>query len=113
MTNVKRWFGGRVANIAWKVMAAVALLLSIGIGYQQRQMTACQARYNEASNASQQARSLAAEADRQAVDELMRAVATNPRQALIAIRAYNAKRDLADRQREANPVPPPPSETCG
>lgn len=113
MTAAKRWLDGPAANRLWKIMAAVALLLSVAVGLRQYRMTACQARYNEASNVSQQARAEAAEADRVALDRLLRVVARTPQEALDAIRGYNSARDDADRQRAANPVPPPPSETCG
>ena len=110
---VIRWLSSRQADIAWKIMAAVALALSVTIGVRQYQMTQCQARYNEASNASQRARAQAAEADRQAQDAMFTAVAANPRGAIAAIRQYNQARAAADAQRASNPVPPPPSETCG
>ncbi len=107
------WLESGQANIAWKAMALVALVLSVVIGARQYQMTACQARYNEASNASQRARAAAAESDRVALDAMLIAVADSPREAIGAIRKYNAARAAADQQRQANPIPPPPSETCG
>lgn len=110
---VVRWLSSRMADALWKIMALVALLASLAIGARQFQMTACQARFNEASNASTRARAEAAEVDRRAVDDLMRSVAANPREALDAIGAYNTSRAQADRQRSASPVPPPPSDTCG
>lgn len=96
-----------------QLMAAVALGLSLWIGVQQYRMTRCQAAYNEASATSTRARSAAAESDRQALDDLMRTVAEQPRGAIQAVREYNAVRRMTDGQRAANPLPPPPSETCG
>lgn len=111
--RVKTWLESRQANLAWKAMALAALLLSVAIGVQQIRMTGCQARYNEASNISQRARAEAAATDRVAIDALLVAVADNPRSAIDAVRAYNESRRQADVQRAQNPVPPPPSETCG
>lgn len=98
---------------AVQVAAVVALLLSLWLGWAQRQQVACQARYNEHSNVSQQARAQAAEKDRQAQDELFRKVAGNTRSTVQYLREYLRQRAVADAQRAANPVPPPPSETCG
>ncbi|BAL85454.1 hypothetical protein AMIS_2340 [Actinoplanes missouriensis 431] len=112
-TAVARWLTSRPADIAWRLMAAVALLLSVMIGVRQVQMTSCQARYNESANSSTRARAEAAEADRQALDELLRVVADQPDAALSEIRRYNMARAQADEQRRLNPVPPSPQETCG
>ena len=111
--TVAGWLASRQADITGKIMAVVALLLSVFVAVQQWDMTACQARYNEASNASTRARAEAAEADRQALDQLLQVVADNPDAALSAVREYNMSRRAADEQRRANPVPPSPQETCG
>lgn len=111
--RVKTWLESRQANMAWKVMALAALMVSVAVGVQQIRMTGCQARYNEASNVSQRARAEAAGTDREALDRMLVAVADDPKTALAAIRTYNDSRRQADLQRAANPVPPPPSETCG
>lgn len=103
----------RTAMRLVQVMAAVALLLSLLVGFKQYRMTECQASYNEQSNRSQQARAEAAATDRDALDKLLRAVADNPRSSIEAIKAYNQSRLAGDAQRARNPVPPPPSETCG
>lgn len=113
MTTVKRWLDSPTADLVWKAMAGVALLLSLAIGGVQLKLTACQAAYAEASNISQRARAEAAEADRLALDRMLQVVADNPRGSLDAIREYNATRAAADAQRERNPIPPPPSSTCG
>jgi hypothetical protein len=111
--TVAGWLASRQADITGKIMAAVALVLSVFVAVQQYDMTACQARYNEASNTSTRARAEAAEADRRALDELLQVVADNPDAALNAIRRYNMTRRAADEQRARNPVPPSPQETCG
>jgi hypothetical protein len=111
--RIARWLTSTPVDIAWRLMAAVALVISVYVAIQQWDMTACQARYNEASNASTRARAEAAEADRRAIDELLRVVADQPDAALSAVRHYNQVRDQADEQRRLNPVPPSPQETCG
>lgn len=110
---IVRWLASPRAEAAWKLMALVALLLSIGIGARQLQMTACQARYAEISNASQAGRAAAATADREALDRLLQVVAKTPDRTIDAVREYNATRAAADAQRARNPVPPPPSGACG
>jgi hypothetical protein len=113
VTPVVRWLGSRQADIAGKTMAAVALLLSLGIGVVQLRLTQCQARYAEVSNASQRARAEAAEQDRRAQDAMFDAIADQPRQAVTAVRAYRDLRRAADAQRAQNPIPPAPSTNCG
>ncbi|HEX5543670.1 MAG TPA: hypothetical protein VFX60_19305 [Micromonospora sp.] len=98
---------------AVQLIAVLALGLSLWLGVQLRAQTACQAAYNEASNASQRARAMAAEQDRQAQDELFRQVADNPQSTVVHLRAYLARRAAANAQRHANPIPAPPSQTCG
>lgn len=111
--RIVRWLASRQADAAWKIMALVALVLSVGIGARQYQMTACQARYAEVSNASQRARAEAATADREALDRLLQVVADDPDGAITAVREYNSARSVADEQRASHPVPPPPSGACG
>ncbi|WP_433793929.1 hypothetical protein [Actinoplanes sp. CA-252034] len=110
---VAGWLASSQADITGKVMAGVALILSVFVAVQQYDMTACQARYNEASNASTRARAEAAEADRRAIDELLQVVADQPDSALGEVRRYNTARAVADEQRRRNPVPASPAETCG
>jgi hypothetical protein len=108
-----RWLDSRAAaRLVW-IVALAALLLCVGLGIKQFQLTTCQARYAEASNASQRARADAAEVDRQAQDQLFRSIADNPRAALDAVQAYNRSRASADAQRAQNPIPPAPSTNCG
>lgn len=107
------WLDSRAAIRIVQVMAAIALVLSAGVGVRQYQLTGCVARYNERSNESQRARAQAADADRKALDDMLQVVADNPRQSIVAIKHYNEIRAQADAQRSSNPIPPPPSETCG
>ncbi|AGL13889.1 hypothetical protein [Actinoplanes sp. N902-109] len=113
MTTIKRTLDSGWATRAVQLIAIVALVLSLWLAAAQRSQVACQARYNEASNTSQRARAEAAQKDRDAQDHLFQAIADNPRSAIVSLRAYVQARAAADAQRTANPVPPPPSETCG
>ncbi len=113
MTPVKAWLDSQTADRAGKVLAVIAMTLSLVLGYQVYRQNECQADYAAASNASQRARADAAEKDRQAQDLLFKAIADHPREAIAALREYNASRDAADAQRADNPVPPPPSTRCG
>lgn len=107
------WLDSRTAIRIVQVMAAIALIVSVGIAVQQYRLTGCVARYNERSNESQRARAEAADSDRKALDDMLQVVADDPRQAIVAIRHYNDVRARADAQRANNPIPAPPSETCG
>ncbi|XVU25820.1 hypothetical protein ACQPZJ_01810 [Actinoplanes sp. CA-054009] len=110
---VVRWLSSRLADAVTKMVAAIALVISLVVGVQLYQLNTCQVRYNEASNASTRERAEAYAADRQAIDDVIAAIAADPQEGLAAVRAYDARRAQADRQRDAAPVPPPPSETCG
>ncbi len=112
MAPVKRALSGPAANMAVKVIAVAALLLSLFVGVQHTQLTRCVAEYNEANNRVQAARYAAAEQDRQAQDRLFETIAEQPRSGIDALREYNVSRDQADAARRANPLPAPPSQRC-
>lgn len=107
------WLDSRTADRIVKAMAVIALVVSMGLLVKHYQLTNCLARYNEQSNASQRARADAADTDRAAQDKLFLQIADDPRHAFDKVRAYNISRAAADAQRASNPIPPPPSETCG
>jgi hypothetical protein len=107
------WLDSRqAARVVWLV-ALLALCVSVWFGSQQYQLTRCQARYAEVSNTSQRARAEAAEKDRRAQDQLFQSIADEPGSAISSLRSYNESRMAADKQRAANPIPPPPSTNCG
>jgi hypothetical protein len=110
---VKRWLDSPAADRAWKLASAVALSLSMVLGYAVYQQNRCQAAYAEASNASQRARAEAAEVDRLAHDAMFNAIADDPSGSISAIRAYRDSRAAANAQRARNPIPPAPSTNCG
>jgi hypothetical protein len=107
------WLDSGAATRLAKVVAAVALVLSVAVGVKEYALTQCQARYAEASNSSQRARAQAADVDRRAQDRLFQAIADDPGNAIASLRSYNDARAMADAQRASNPVPPAPSTTCG
>ncbi|QKW15393.1 hypothetical protein [Verrucosispora sp. NA02020] len=113
MTRVVRALNSALADLAVKVIAVAALLLSVYVGVQHVQLTRCLAEYNDANNRVQVARYAAAEQDRAAQDELFRAIAEEPRRGVEALREYNERRAESDRKRRANPLPAPPSQRCG
>lgn len=106
--------------LTWIVVIAsfASLGMSWYAGAQRAEYAHCQAAVNDALIHSQQARAAAAEQDRQAMDDLVAGVLTasetrDPRASLAALRAYVTARAAADAQRAANPIPVPPSQTCG
>jgi hypothetical protein len=107
------WLDTRSATRVLQIVAVVSLLVSVVVGFRQYELTNCVAHYNEVNNVSQRARAEAADTDRQAQDTLFRQIADDPQHAFDKLRAYNASRAAADAQRSSNPIPPPPSQTCG
>lgn len=107
------WLDSKEAARTVWILALGALALCVGLGVKQVQLTTCQARYADASNVSQRARAEAADVDRKAQDQLFRAIAADPRDAITAVRTYNQARATADAQRARNPIPPAPSTNCG
>lgn len=130
------------ARLASVAVALIALILAGYVGVKQWETNRCLAVYADASARSTQARSDAAaqdrkadnadrvadEQDRQAFKVLVNAIAVQDqaasKTAFLALvntykttdaeRAATAKtRAATERQRAANPVPPPPSLKCG
>lgn len=133
----------RRGSIALLVVSFAALVVGVASGLQTQAYTRCQARWNEQSALSARERAAAADQDRAAdqaevLADRAEAAATRtliltvfnakgPDQARAAFAAYEtstaavaeqrqqiaAQRAEADRQRQINPLPPLPSETCG
>lgn len=110
--GVKDWFDGPAGTRTAKLIAIVALVLSLFVAGKQNSLTDCLADYNEASAQSSAAARQAAEDDRKAENLLWNTVAENPRSALSAVRTYNASRLDAEQKRKDSPPPEPPSEYC-
>lgn len=110
--RVVRALDSRTATRVVQIIAVLALALSAWVGVQQWQFTQCVADYNNASNSATAARTIAADQDRQAQDEMFRAIAADPRTGLDQIRQYNDLRARADEARRQNPQPAPPSQRC-
>lgn len=100
----------------------------------RERFTSCQARYNETNNLRTRLLTEAAEKERQAdrrVTEATAALWLNPkivrqpgqrvdpavlaafRELQAALASWERVTAEVDRERQANPVPPPPSEVCG
>lgn len=119
----------RRANVMLLVVSFTALIFGAVSTILQSDRNACQARVNEASAQAQLARAAAADQDRMsdraetaATATLIQAVftSTTPDQVRRAYAAYaqtmvqiGKARAGAEAQRQANPLPAPPSETCG
>lgn len=116
--KAKKWLESPWMNTAFRVIAVVSLLLGFGVGIRQYELTECLAEYNEASNKATAARAEAAGSDRKALDDMVKAIAdaydsgdrTATRKAL---NDYLVSRARGDGQRQGNPLPAPPSQTCG
>jgi hypothetical protein len=103
-------------------LAALTVLLSAISLVRLESLTRCQANYAEQAAEATQARTRAAEDDREALNLLVRrvtdAVASVPDadarrpQVQAALGDYTAAVREADAQREAQPFPAPPSEVC-
>jgi hypothetical protein len=119
----------RLVGIVVMVASVLAVLLAVNSTLQSSAYARCQSRVTEALIRSSTARAAAAEQDRQsdvqesaATAELIRTVFT-VQTAAERIEAYatyrkaldtiNAKRAATEKQRKDNPLPAPPSQTCG
>lgn len=119
----------RVFYIVLTLAALVAIVMSVYQSVQFAAYNRCQSQVTEALIQSQLARAEAAEQDRAsdreesaATADLIRAVfsSTSREQTLNAYNAYAsrmqeiaARRASTDAQRQAHPLPAPPSQTCG
>lgn len=99
-----------------RAVAVLVILSSAGViwlGVQDRQQTECNARYNDLQARSQQARSEAAERDRQALNALVRSlVDENTADGREQVQRYLETIEQTDKERQENPVPPPPADLC-
>ena len=118
----------RVTGLALVIGSVLALAMSAYTSYQSRAFAECQASVNEALIVAQNARADAAEQDRAsdreeslATAELIRAVFTarsqdDTRAAYLAyatrLDEITSQRAETERQRQANPLPAPPSQIC-
>lgn len=97
-------------------MSLLVLLSSIGVvwlGVQDSQRADCTARYNQKSAESQQARAAAAQRDRDALEALVRSlVDDNTADGREQVQRYLKAIEETDRERQENPVPPPPADLC-
>lgn len=117
MTAARRWLDSDRVTQGIKVIAVLSLLISLTVGVRQFVLTNCLAAYNEAVSVSTNARTSAAEADRQALDDMIKRVATarhsGDQKAIDeAFSQYLQARAFANGQRASNPLPAPPSQMC-
>lgn len=108
-----------------RVGIVVGVLVSLGASWavsaDQRELTQCLAGYSDRANANQLARADLVAQDRQALDDWIKALDAGlkmpPGQSATAIREaiteYRLTRAATDGERMANPIPAPPSATCG
>ncbi len=119
LERTRNWLESPVTNRVFQIIAVVSLLIGLSVGVRQYQLTSCLATYNETTSQSTLLRSAAAEADRKAVDDMVRAIAEarrapDPAAAVDkALSGYLQARAFTDGQREGKPLPAPPSQTCG
>lgn len=101
---------------AHRLVAVMVIASSVGVmwlGIADNRQTECNARYNERQALSQAARARAAEADRKALEVLIRSlVDENTADGRAQVDRYLAEVDKTNLERERNPVPPPPPDLC-
>lgn len=110
--GIRNWLNSSAADAVVRVIAVVALGLSVFVAVQQYSLTACLKDYNDAAAKSSAAARQAAEDDRKAENLLWNTVAKNPRSAFPAVLKYNQSRLDAEQKRKDSPPPEPPSEFC-
>jgi len=105
----------RIIGYSVMVASIFALLMAVYTSYRSAVYTHCQANVNEALVRAQTSRAAAAEQDRDAVDRLVTDVlnARSREDSRAALERYRATRAAADAERAKNPIPAPPSQTCG
>lgn len=108
-----RVLGSRQMDLILRFVSLIVIASVVCIAIDQNRQETCLKRYAEQQAVALKARFEAAEIDRQAEDRLYHDIAMNPRDSIAALREFNAARDVADAQREANPPPEPPSTICG
>ncbi len=104
-----------------QIIAVLSLMLALYVGFRQYALADCLASYNDDQARSSGQRLIAAEQDRQALDDMIAAIAgarsATPAEAQAqvngALDRYLAVRATSDEQRRKNPPPPPPSQRCG
>lgn len=103
----------RVMHRIVAVLVLVSAVAYVWLAAQQQDQVECSARYNERQALSQKARSDAADADRKALETLVRSlVDDNPNDGREQVQRYLEAIERTDRERAANPVPPPPADLC-
>ena len=116
----RRWLDSPRTFRVFQMIAIASLLIGLSVGVKQYRLTTCLTAYNEATNKATAQRTEAAQADRRALDDMIKTIAgargLPPSEAGKAVSnaldGYLAARAVADQQRKSNPLPPPPSQTC-
>ena len=106
---------GPALDWVMRICGTASLVVAISLYAGQREYVQCQAAVNNALITAQVARAGAGEQDRDAMDRLVSDVtkATSPADSRAALARYQQTRAAADADRAANPLPAPPSQTCG
>lgn len=120
-TRARRLLESPWVNNVFRIIAIVSLLIGLSVGARQYRLTNCLTAYNEATNKASAQRAEAATSDREALDAMIKAIADArylpPGEAGKAVSDaldnYLAARAAGDKQRQSNPLPGPPSQTCG
>lgn len=110
MTVKSRW--GRITDIAIRLMATACLIAIICLSAEQREAQKCFKEYVDTQARTTAARAAAAQADREAQNKLYSDIVNEPRQSIAALNAFLQSQRETDRQRAANPPPPPLSAAC-
>lgn len=113
-------FDSEMANRIFKIVAVLSLIAAGFIGIKQAELTSCLADWNDVNNRIQSGRSVAADSDRQALDDMVGAIANSRDLPAASVKAnidqalltYLKRRAFNDGQRAGNPLPGPPSAIC-
>lgn len=109
---------GRVTDVAFSrrvvgFLMLVSIMAVMLLTWRQQQQADCNAKYNQRKAVADQARAQAAEADRRALEKMVRTIVEPPAgDAQAALDEYLRTLDETDRKRQQNPVPPPPPDLC-
>lgn len=112
--RAKAILGHPITSRIIQLVAVLSLVVALYVGTQQISLNNCVIRYMDDNNASTKARASAADKDRIALDKMVTTIvgATSNQTVRQALNDYVKARSDANKERELNPLPGPPSSVC-
>lgn len=112
--QVRKFFGHPIIDLLLRLAILASLFASIYLGYEQNNLSkeqnrlaTCQVNFNKVTNSVQNIRANLTERDRDALDKMIKTVATAKTQQTVgkALQTYISTRNATDLERDKNPIP--------